>query len=158
MYDWDSPWGVPVDDFFATRQAIPALLGVFYPYTPSGLYPFIPVPRGADPDRMVAEHPHAMWGQSVDLVIPFGSDLDQDGTVTLDWRVQGDPEWYQGTLVNRADGYYTATLQLTSLQNYEFRASFEDPDHVQSGETLTDSLSLVSVLEPYQFFLSVVFK
>ncbi|RMF47707.1 MAG: hypothetical protein D6755_04765, partial [Anaerolineae bacterium] len=28
VYQWDSPWGAPTDNFFATRQAVPALLGV----------------------------------------------------------------------------------------------------------------------------------
>ncbi len=128
----DGPFtALGADDGLSTWQAVPALLEKSYPLSPGVLQPFAGVNRGPDPDRMVACQPRATWGDSVDVVIPFGSDLDRDGMVTLDWRVDGQTAWVTGTVVHRGDGYYTATLPGTNLLFYEFRATFADPDGVQ---------------------------
>jgi len=128
----DGPFAfLGVDNGLATWQAVPALFGKTYPLSPGALLPFAGVDRGPDPDRMVACQPRATLGNSVDVVIPFGSDLDGDGSVTLDWRASGQAEWVTGTAVHRADGYYTATLPGTNLLSYKFRATFADPDGVQ---------------------------
>ena len=140
------------DSGLATWQAVPALLGVYYPLTPAILAPFVGVYRGLDPDRMVACEPRASWGNSVDMIIPFGSDLDTDGSVTLDWREVGATSWTTGTIVNRADGYYTATLPLTNLVPYEFQATFTDLDGVQYGPTMS------ATLEPEYIYLPLVVK
>ena len=144
-------WSWPADSVMATGQAVPALLGVHYPLSPTLLTPFKSVYRGLDPDRTVACAPRATWDHSVRVVVPFGSDLNGDGTVTLDWRVSGGT-WVTGTLLQRADGYYTATLPLTLPLTYEFRATFTDPDGVQYGPTMS------AVLEPHYVYLPLVVR
>lgn len=156
VYMWDSPWGAPTDNGLATWQAVPALLGMYYPFT-RPLKPFVGVYRGPDPDRMVAAPPRATWGSSIDVIIPFGSDLDRDGSVVLNWRVQGEPTWVTGTQVYRADGYFTATLPLTRPVSYEFQASFADDDGVQYGSQTAGTALLPPVpLEPRVVYLPLV--
>ncbi len=133
---------------------MPALLG--YPFTHT-LTPFVSVERGPDPDRLVAATPRANWGGSVDVVIPFGSDLDGDGSVTLSWRASGETTWMTATL-NRADGHYTATLPLTQPVAYDFQAAFTDPDGVQSETALTDTVASLITLEPQKIFLPLVLR
>ena len=144
-------WTLPTDNGLATWQAIPALLGRYYPLPPASLAPFRPVFRGPDPDRMVACQPQAAWGHSVEVVIPFGSDLDRNGSVALDWRVAGG-RWVTGTAVHRADGAFTATIPVTQPLTYEFRAAFADPDGVQFGPTTAVTL------KPHSVFLPVVLR
>ncbi len=146
------------DSGLATRQAVPALLGVHYPFAPTVLAPFSTVYRGPDPDRTVACPPRAAWGSSVDVTIPFGSDLDADGSVTLDWRVSGETSWVTGTTVHRADGYYTATLPITHLVAHDVRVTFTDPEDVQYGTEITDTVAPTTTLEPYYAYLALVFK
>ncbi len=146
------------DNGMATWQAVPALLGKHYPLSTTGLITFSSVYRGPDPDRMVAASPRASWGNSVDVTIPFGSDLDADGSVTLDWRVSSETSWTTGTTVHRADGYFTATLPLTLPVAYEFQATFTDPDSVQYGTGMTDTVVLSSTLKPYYTYLPLIFK
>jgi hypothetical protein len=145
------------DDLFSTRQAVPALLGVHYPFA-HALEPFVGVDRGPDPDRTVAADLHAEWGDSVDVTIPFGSDLDGDGSITLEWREVDAASWETAT-VHRADGYYTATLAITAPMPYEFRATFEDPDSVQYGtESSGTALLPPYTLEPHYIYLPLVTK
>jgi len=157
VYQWDSPWVSPDDSGMATWQAVPALLGVHYPLSPTMLIPFNGVNRGPDPDRTVACPPRAAWGSSVDVIIPFGSDLDTDGNVTLDWCVSGE-SWVTGTTVYRADGYYTATLPVTAPVVYEFQATFTDPDGVQHETEITATIVLSSTLKPHYIYLPLVLK
>ncbi len=145
------------DDFFSTRQAVPALLGKHYPLPSGALVSFVGVNRGPDPDRMVAATLRASWGNSVDVIIPFGSDLDGDGSVELEWRVSGEPTWVTGTAVYRNDGYFTATLPVTNLVAYELQASFEDPDGVQAGTQSAGTALLPPVtIEPFYRYLPFV--
>jgi len=150
VYMWDSP----SDNGVATWQAVPALLGEHYPFTKS-LQPFTAVYRGPDPDRTVAAVPQASWGHSVHIVIPFGSDLDADGSATLTWRETGSPSWETAT-VHRADGFYTTTLDLTLPGEYEFQATFSDPDGVQHLSTVSETVSLTTTLPSYDIFLPFV--
>jgi len=157
------------DNSLATWQAVPALMGVHYPFS-HALKAFTGVNRGLDPDRMVVAPPRASWGNadvlcpSVDVLIPFGSDLDADGSVALDWRIAGETVWVTGTMVYRNDGYYTATLSLTNpvaadvLRPYEFQVAFADPDGVQSGSGITDTATLNTVLEPHTIYLPLVLR
>jgi len=153
-----SPWFGMADNGYATWQAVPALLGVHYPFAPTVLAPFSTVYRGPDPDRTVACPPRAAWGSSVDVTIPFGSDLDADGSVTLDWRVSGETSWVTGTTVHRADGYYTATLPITRLVAHDSRVTFTDPEDVQYGTEITDTVASTTTLEPHYAYLALVFK
>jgi hypothetical protein len=135
------------DDFFATRQAVPALLGASFPISPRTLIPFEAVFRGPDPDRMVAEAPRVTWRNGAEAIIPYGSDLDEDGVVALDWRVRGSTSWVTGTPVYRADGYFTATMGAIRPGRYEFRATFADPDSVQYASEITGAVVLGTRLE-----------
>ena len=156
---WVSPWGTPPNDnFFATRQAPPALLGKYYPFTPLSLTFFDPVMRGPDPDRQLAVPPKPTYGNSVEVLIPFGSDQDKDGSVTLDWRALDAADWITGTAVHRASGYFSATLPITDTRTYEFKATFNDPDGVQSGNRITDTISLTSLLAPETMYLPLIQK
>jgi len=139
------------DDFLSTRQAVPALLGVYYPFS-QALVPFVAVNRGPDPDRMVTCAPRASWGNSVDVIVPFGSDLDGDGDVALAWRTSGASSWTTGTTVHRADGYFTATLPITDPVPHEFQATFTDPDGVQYSPVMS------SALEPHTVYLPLVLR
>ena len=152
VWQWDSPWVPPSDDAIATRQAVLPLLGIPFPLARAASYTaFTPVNRGPDPDRLVACPPRGAWGNSVDVTIPFGSDLDGDGSVTLDWRVSGG-SWVTGTVLYRAGGYYTATLPVTAPVAYEFQATFIDPDGVQHGPTMS------GMLEPHRIHLPLIVK
>jgi hypothetical protein len=115
------------------------------------------VGRGADPDRTIAASPRASWGNSAEIVVPFGSDLDADGNVTLTWREVGSTSWQTET-VNRADGYYTATVDLPVPGSFEIQAIFADPDHVQYGTTLTETISLSTELARHRIFLPLVLR
>jgi len=151
-------WDYPSDNFFATRQAPPALLGMHYPFTLVNPKTFEPVLRGPDPDRLLAVPPKPTYGGSVEVLIPFGSDQDRDGTVTLDWRVIGAGDWVTGTAVHRASGYFTATIPISDTRSYEFKATFYDPDGVQSGSQIADTVSLSSTLAPEIIYLPWVQK
>jgi hypothetical protein len=153
-----SPWFGQSDNDFATRQAVPALLGVHYPCSPTALIPFSAVYRGPDPDRMVAAPARATWGHSVDVVIPFGSDQNGDGSVELVWRVAGGTAW-MAAAAHRADGYFTATLPVTATVPHEFQVTFTDPDGVQYGSHISGTALLPPVtLEPYYVYLPFVIK
>ncbi|HIP97485.1 MAG TPA: hypothetical protein EYH32_09770 [Anaerolineae bacterium] len=140
-------WSWPADNGLATWQAVPALLGVYYPYTPTApLVPFAPVDRGLDPDRIVACTPRGRLGNSIDVVIPFGSDLDGDGTVSFTWRLDGGA-WNASTIFG-ADGHYTATIPGHQIGVYDLKVTFSDPDGVQDGPTLTGSVTIHGTFMP----------
>jgi len=146
-----------VDDAFATRQAVPAQLGVSYPFTPS-LESFTPVHRGADPDRTVAADLRAEWGNSMEIIVPFGSDLDADGSLNLEWREVGASSWETATL-HRADGFYTATVTEKGLAPHQLRATFTDADGVQYGTALSATITLPSyTLEPNYTYLPIIVR
>lgn len=156
---FSSTWFGTGDNDFATWQAVPALLGQYYPLPPATLSPFIGINRGPDPDRLVAAPLRAAWGNSVDVVIPFGSDLDKDSIVSLEWRVAGEADWVTHTMVYRADGYFTATLPVTEVVPYEFQVAFEDPDGVQYGPQTSGTAVLPpTTLEPYYVYLPLVLR
>jgi hypothetical protein len=129
---------------------------VHYPVAHT-LRPFVSVDRGPDPDRTVAADLRADWGSSIDVVIPFGSDLDADGSLTLTWREIGSTSWETET-VYRADSYFTATLPLTRPEAYEFRATLADPDYVQLGSEITETATLTTTLKPRSIFLPLVLR
>lgn len=158
VYQWGG-WSGPVDNLISTYHAIPALLGRELPVEPSGLAPLDPEFAGPDSDRMVAAPARAAWGDSVDVVIPFGSDLDEDGSVNLAWRELGAMAWITVTAeeLHRAEGFFSATLPLTQPVAYEFRATLGDPDLVQYGSEMTGAVVLpVVVLQPHVVYLPLM--
>ncbi len=126
-----------------------------------GLETFAPVYRGPDPDRTVAAPMRVEWGSSVDVIIPFGSDLNENGNVSLEWREAGATIWaaVDSSDLHRADGYYTATLPLTRLVSYEFQATFDDLDGVQFGSQTAGTAKLPPVtLDSYTIYLPLVVR
>lgn len=151
-------WNYPNDNLMSTSKAVPALLDVHNALiptavlSPGALVEYTPIAnRGLDADRLVAGQPRASWrsGGGVDVVVPFASDLNGNGTVTeIAWKPlvgEGNTDWISSTDLFRAsDGsFYTATItaDITSTMSYQFRATFSDPDGVQSGTTLHDGQS-----------------
>ena len=122
----------------------------------AGLMPFADVSRPADADRLLAAPPRATWGHSLDVIIPFGSDLNRNGAVSLDYRPLGATDWITGTTLTRADGYFTATVPVTRLMSYELRAVFADADKVQYGIYLSDSATLTATFQTYAVYLPLV--
>lgn len=148
LVDWTVPSTPP-----GINPSLESICGVVEPFTP--------VYRGPDPDRTVAAEVRASWGHSVDVVIPFGSDLNEDGTVNLAWREVGETGWtaVDGGDVHRADGYYTATLPLSLGADYEFQAMLEDPDQVQFGTQISSTIELpVVTLESQTIYLPIIVK
>jgi hypothetical protein len=141
----------------ATWQAIPALLERTFPLTPAApLTDFTPVRRGPNPDRIVALAPSGRWGNSITVSVPFGSDLNNDGSATLEWRRAGATAWQTATLT-RGAGVFTATLDTDGPpQRYELRVTFSDPDGVQAGTTLGPSAVLTAAVEPLRLYLPAV--
>jgi prenyltransferase beta subunit len=160
VYQWGG-WGGPVDNAMSTYHAVPALMGQAHPIAPQVLETFAPVYQGSDPDQTVATPIRATWGDSVDVVIPFGSDLDEDGGVDLAWRKAGATSWnaVDGGDIHRVDGYYTATLPLTQPVSYEFQVTFEDSDGVQFGSQISGTAQMPPVeLEPHMIYLPLVIR
>ena len=124
-------WSWSPDNGLATWQSVPALMGVSYPYTPSALGSFTPTLRGPDPDRLVIRDPSAGQKTGFDLVIPFGSDLDADGSLALAYRVAGDPTWLTGTSATRMDGFFLASLPVTRPVEYEVQVQVTDTTAIQ---------------------------
>jgi hypothetical protein len=133
----DGPFALGgVDNGLATWQAVPALVGQAHPSTiGGGLVAFQGVNRGPDPDRIVPATPRASLGNSVDMIVPFGSDLDQDAAVTLTWRLDGGA--WQTTTLQRTDGAFTATIPTHAPGVYDLRAAFSDADGVQGDSVVT---------------------
>lgn len=163
------------DNLFATQQAVPALLGTFYPYNQTPVADlrtsYTPINRGPDPDRMVAAPAFGVRsadGQSIAVTVPFGSDLNGDGEVKLEWSVLGaDAQVAAFTEVEttRSTGFYTATIDLSAQNDVSpvdtlvFKATFSDADGVQSGGTLsTTPVVLESRKEPLRVYLPLIVR
>ncbi len=155
VYQWDSPWSPPVDDFFATRQAVPALLRLAFPFSPAALKPFSPLPPLPDSDRAVLGTFSAAYGTPGTARLSLDGDPDRDASFALEWQVQGAASWYTATLQRSGDAL-TATLPLTLPTAYAFRITVSDPDGVQFGGLLTPSLVVSGTLQPRQAFLPLV--
>ncbi len=132
VWMWDSPFGPAADDVLATSQAIPALLGVHYPLAPAvALAPFEPLLPGPDPDRLLALEPFLQRNDDLTLVAPFGSDVNGDALLEVNYRPLGASDWITGTAVVRGQGVFTAALELSEAASYELQVTVSDPDGVQ---------------------------
>lgn len=153
-YTWESePFFTPGEtNDLATWQAVPALLGVSFPIRPTALAAYSAAARGPDPNRMAAAPAFGRWGNSISVSVPFGSDLDSDGSATLQWRPVGETAWTTAALT-RGSGVFTATLNVDDPVAYELRATFSDPDGVQAGGALTPTAVLTSTVEPFRLYL-----
>jgi hypothetical protein len=141
MQKIDGPFAfAAVDNGLATWQAVPALMGQSYPLAGGGLAAFEGINRGPDPDRIVMAAPRASLGNSVDLLVPFGSDLDQDASVTLTWRLNGGA--WQPVTLQRADGAFTATISAHDPGAYDLQVTCADTDGVQGDSVVTATSAL----------------
>jgi hypothetical protein len=149
-------WSWPGDNGLATWQAIPTMMGIHYPYQPMTLSTFTATLRGADPDRLVVVTPRAAWGNSIDLLIPFGSDVDANGSVAVAYRKSGETGWITGTSVTRTAGFFTSTLPVTLPVSYDVRFTYTDLSGIQYTDQLTDTLELNIVVAPFRVYLPLV--
>ncbi len=159
------------DSLFATQQAVPALLGAVYPYSATTtLATFSPIKRGPDPDRMVAGAASATFsadGQTVLMSVPYGSDLNGDGEVTLEWSVQENGRQLAASepvTLTRGVGVFTGTLDLSERDDVSpvdtllLRTTFSDSaDGVQDGEAFsTEPVLVESMRSPLRIYLPLV--
>ena len=161
-YTWETdPYFTPgATNDFATWQSVPGLLGVAYPLKPQAgtLVNYTPVARGPNPDRLVAAPPTGRWDGGMRVSVPFGGDLDQNGSVTLAWRLVGATKWTTATLT-RAAGVFTATLAVSGPpQNYELQTVLSDRDGVQSGTTQVLTATLTSTVQALRTYLPSVLR
>ncbi|HNT77240.1 MAG TPA: prenyltransferase/squalene oxidase repeat-containing protein [Anaerolineae bacterium] len=137
-YQWQDPtpyWNPTEDNGMATWQAIPALVGVSYPYQPAALRPFVDVVRGLDPDRFVPG-PITYSPATQQLAWTFGSDLDRNAVVTGTWAVETTLLVPSAPFtLTRAPGRFVATLSLTRPATYILHLYAADSSGVQ-GEAL----------------------
>jgi prenyltransferase beta subunit len=140
------------DSLLATSQAVPALLGLALPIRPSGpLTAFGAVPRPPDPDRLLAGAPRGIVGPGgVDVIVPFGGDLNANASVALSYRFEGGS--YQSLPLTRADGYFTATIPSRQPGRYDLRATYQDADGQQGGAEQSGSATVL----PYSVRLPVL--
>jgi len=155
VYQWNSPWGAPVDNFFAARQAVPALLGMPFPFAVSPLTAFAAPAPLPDSDRLLPGSPTLAYGSPGLLSLPLDGDPDRDASFSLVWQPAGAAGWYTATL-HRTPGLITATLPFTRPVAYAVQITVSDPDGVQSGGVLSASLVLDGALEPLRLFLPFI--
>jgi hypothetical protein len=87
-----------------------------------------------------------------------GSDLNQNAVLALDWRPRGASEWTTGTAILREPGYFSAILPVDEPLFYDLRLNLSDPEGVQFGATLTDTLTLEAVAAPNPVYIPLVSK
>jgi hypothetical protein len=121
------------DSAFATRQAVPALLGLAFPVAqPDGtLSPWQPVVRGPDPDRLVVGRLR-YDAETRTLVVPFGSDWDGDAQATVTWLL-GDARAAVAFRMLRGTHRFTATLPMRGVRVYDAYVQATDSQGVQGG-------------------------
>ncbi|NJO06571.1 MAG: terpene cyclase/mutase family protein [Chloroflexaceae bacterium] len=150
-FAWDSPFLSPDDNGFATIQAVPALLGVSYPYSVGvALRDFTTTARGNDPDRLVLVPPtYTQMGQQVAITAPFGSDLNST-TIATATLVLNTASISVGTgLVQstqiisglvRGDGAFTQVVDLDAsetLESVSIQYTERDPVQLPDGSIST---------------------
>lgn len=172
VYHWGPESGgfnPAANNLLATQQGIPALLGAFYPYRTSGnLGSFTPIKLGPNPDRLVTApliiQVNPQRTQAT-IIAPFGSDLNGNGGVTIEWDIIRGPASeatsaaFQSVPATREPGAFRATINLSGANFGPFdtlrvRATFSDPDGVQDGATLTTGpAAVIGDLEPQRVYV-----
>jgi hypothetical protein len=133
------------DSEFATRQAVPALVGQSFPLALAtraaasmarvslAFSPWEPVVRGPDPDRLVAGTLRYEAATQT-LVFPFGSDLDMNARVTGTWFLEGSMAAVPFTMT-RGTARFTATLPVSDVETYDIQIYVTDMQGVQGQTT-----------------------
>ncbi len=117
------------DNTFAARQAVPALMQRPFPFTSTRLLPWSAVATGPDSDRLVAGPARYDPARKV-LTLPFGSDLNQNGMMTVSWRPQGGT-WSEPVTLEHATPWLITATYPVSAGGGEIVIHFIDPDGVQ---------------------------
>ncbi len=139
-----------IDDEYATRQAVPALLAQTLPISET-LEAWDTAVRGPDPDRLVVGTPRYN-AETGTLVFPFGSDLNANATVTGTWLLEGSMAAVPFTL-KRGTGRFTATLSLSNTQAYAVSVYISDVDGVQGKP-----MQMLQITAGAKVFLPVVLR
>lgn len=164
----ESGFNPTADNLLATQQALPALIGATYPYKPTGTGTrtnFSPLKRGFDYDstlaapaigRLQAEQ------RQIQVTIPFGSDLNNTATVSLTWRIAGQPT-FTAVPTTRTKGAFVATIDLAGAQfterdTFEFRTIFRDADSVVLGSRTGTELVAESTLQQVRVYLPLIVR
>lgn len=134
------------DDRMSTAAAVSALLSTPFPLSATAsLRPYPHTGPYADADRTVAAQPYALWtdreNNRGEVVVPFGSDMNGNGNAVIEWVPIHGGTWVSSTLT-RGTGLYTANITLPSTMSYRLRATFMDPDGVQSSAGMAGSASV----------------
>lgn len=157
VYQWQDPtpyWNPTEDNGMATWQALPALVGVSYPYHPAALRPFGDGARGLDPDRFVPG-PITYNPSTQQIVWTFGSDLDRNAVVTGTWAVEATLLVPSAPFtLTRAAGRFVATLPLTRPATYIIHLYVADSSGVQGEAVQTHRV----VLDLQTVFLPLVLR
>ncbi len=138
------------DDRMSTAVAVPALLSKPFPLSvTASLRSYPHIGPYADADRTVAAQPYALWTDRAEdsgkVIVPFGSDMNGNGNAVIKWAPIHGGTWVSSTLT-RNSGTYTASITLPSTMSYRLRATFMDPDGVQSGAGMAGSASVEGFL------------
>jgi hypothetical protein len=145
-------WSWPADNGLATWQGLQALLGLYFPYVPAEpLQPFDALDALPDPDRLVAATPIIEQNSVLTLTVPFGSDLNADSSLAVSYRPAEDGEWLTAEDISRKAGQFTVVVPLTADEGYWLRLTLTDPDGVQVGSALRETvqMDLVSTMHLY---------
>lgn len=157
VWKWDNPWGAPIDSALATLQAVPALLGkTLYELPTAAPVDYEPVRRSADADRTVAA-PLRTSGYMDEMMVtmPFGSDVDQDASVVLNYRLVG-ADWMTATAPIRSLNYFTSTMTLMGPDDYEIQATFADADGVQYMDQTGTEMVVTAQIKADRVYLPAV--
>ncbi len=115
------------------------------------LRPFEALAALPDPDRLVVAKPTIEQGSVLTLTVPFGSDLNADSSLAVYYRPAEGGEWLTAEDISRKAGQFTIVVPLTADEGYWLRLTFTDPDGVQVGSTLRETvqMDLVSMTRLY---------
>src|SRR5262249_40972957 len=95
------------------------------------------------PDRLVASAPRAIVGPAgVEVIVPFGGDLNGNGAVALTYRFEGGAE--QTVALTRADGYFAATIPRRQPGRYDLRVTYQDGEGVQGAAEQRGSATVLA--------------
>ena len=136
-------WSWPVDNGLATWQGLQALLGLYFPYVHAEpLRPFEALPALPDPDRLVVSKFSIEYGSVLTVTVPFGSDLNGDGSLAVSYRSGRGGEWSTAEDTSRKAGQFTVVVPLAASEGYSLRLTLTDPDGVQVGSTLRETVQM----------------
>lgn len=148
VWMWESPFGTPEDNLLATAQAIPALAEKSLTQSFTQPQPFVPVPLGPDPDRLIVGDSRVYAGDDGAIIVDlaFSGDLDRDASVLADWIAPGQQAWSTVDVVATA-GIFSIILPGDTASPSLVRWRLSDPDGVSAFDS-SGSLAILGVRVP----------